>query len=327
MSSAERLEAAQPHSHRFLAEDQGANERRTWAVIALCTATMLAELVGGWMFGSIALIADGWHMSTHAGALLLAALAYGCARRYADDPRFTFGAGKFGDLAAFSSAIILALIALLIAFESLQRFVAPVAIEFGQAIPIAALGLGVNVASVWLLGGGRHDHVHDREPEHEHSDGHTHHDNNMRAALAHVMADAAVSVLVIIGLVLARAFGWLWIDPLVGVIGAAVIASWAYRLIKDAGAVLLDVNPDPGLAKKLKAVLESEGDELVDLHLWRLAPGRLGAIAALACEQPRTADYFRRRLRRFPQLAHVTIEIGAKAGEARAAQTNVAGVR
>ena len=271
-------------------------------------ATMLVEIGGGAMFGSIALVADGWHMSTHAGALLLTALAYAGARRYASDPRFSFGAGKFGDLAGYSSAIALAGIAILVGYESLLRLFAPVAIAFGQAIPIAALGLAVNVASVWLLSGG-HDHGHDGD--HGHSRGAVHGDNNMRAAVVHVMADAAVSVLVIVGLVLARAFGWLWMDPLAGLVGAVVIASWAWRLMRDTGGVLLDRNPDPGLANKMRAILESSGDHLVDLHLWRLGPGHLGAIVALASRQPQSPDHYRKRPARFPQLSHVTVEVRA----------------
>jgi cation diffusion facilitator family transporter len=214
------------HSHVFLGAGHASGERRTWAVIWLCGAMMLAEIVGGFLFGSIALVADGLHMSTHAGALLLAALAYSYARRHAEDPRFSFGTGKLGDLAGFTSAIILAMIALLIGYESVARIFAPVPIRFAEAIPIAALGLAVNVASVWLLGGGHHhghshehDHGHDHDDDHDHGHddhGHAHagheaaqRDNNMRAAVVHVLADAAVSVLVIAGLLLARAFGWL----------------------------------------------------------------------------------------------------------------------
>ncbi|MEJ0066905.1 MAG: CDF family Co(II)/Ni(II) efflux transporter DmeF [Caulobacteraceae bacterium] len=200
------------HSHVFLGAAHEASERRTWAVIWLCGAMMAAEIVGGLMFGSIALVADGLHMSTHAGALLLAALAYTYSRRHADDRRFTFGTGKLGDLAGFTSAIVLAMISLLIAYEAVMRFAHPVAIHFGQAIPIAAIGLCVNLASAWLLGGGHHHHEHGHEHEHDdehHDHGHHHHaahgrDNNLRAAVIHVAADAAVSVLVIAGLLLAR---------------------------------------------------------------------------------------------------------------------------
>ncbi len=300
------------HSHVFLGDGHSRAERRTWAVIALCGAMMLLEIVGGALFGSIALIADGLHMSTHAGALLLAALAYSYARRHANDARFTFGTGKLGDLAGFTSAVILALIALLIGYEAVTRFVRPVPIDFAEAIPIAALGLVVNIASAWLLtsGGHHHHHGHDHDHHHGHDHGsHAHHDNNMRAAVVHVMADAAVSVLVIVGLLLARAFGWFWMDPLAGVIGACVIASWSYGLIRGTGAMLLDMNPDRHLTGRLREAIERDGDKLADLHVWRLGPGHLGAIISVATQYAREPDFYKRRLEAFHSLSHVTVEV------------------
>jgi cation diffusion facilitator family transporter len=329
-----------PHNHVFLGEDHARAERRTWAVIVLCTVMMVAEIIGGALFGSLALIADGLHMSTHAGALLLAALAYTFARKYAFDANFTFGTGKFGDLAGYSSAIVLAMIALLIAYEAVLRFLNPVPIAFNEAIPIAALGLLVNIASAWLLAGGHHhghshghdhDHAHDHshahahdhddahDDDHQHDDDHDHdrhhaherhhRDNNMRAAVIHVMADAAVSVLVIVGLVLARAFGWLWMDPLAGFIGSLVIASWSVGLIRDTGAILLDRVPDADMAEKVKRVIESEGDRVTDLHLWRLGPGHLGAIVSIATQAEREPAHYRQRLAHFADLSHVTVEV------------------
>jgi cation diffusion facilitator family transporter len=301
------------HSHVFLGEGHQHAERRTWAVIVLCGAMMLLEIVGGALFGSIALVADGLHMSTHAGALLLAALAYSYARRHADDPRFTFGTGKLGDLAGFTSAVILTMIALLIGYEAISRFIEPVSIHFADAIPIAILGLAVNVASAWLLGaGGHHDHGQGHSHgDHEHDDHNqaAHRDNNMRAAVIHVLADAAVSVLVIIGLLLARLFGWLWMDPLAGLVGACVIASWSYGLIRDTGAILLDMNPDRHMAEHLREAIESDGDKLADLHLWRLGPGHLGAILSVITAKARGPDFYRAQLARFHALSHVTIEI------------------
>ncbi|RAK60264.1 cation transporter [Phenylobacterium hankyongense] len=404
------------HSHVFLGAAHEASERRTWAVIWLCGAMMIGEVVGGLAFGSIALVADGLHMSTHAGALLLAALAYTYSRKYAQDPRFSFGTGKLGDLAGFSSAIGLAMISLLIGYEALTRFLHPVAIHFGQAIPIAVLGLIVNLASAWLLSRGGHDHHHghghshgsdehdhaeeahtvrasggalvlsvfedgvpprfqlrrpagalllaksialetrradgarqaftftDRggylesveeipEPhafaarlridgegdhevvfeEHDHDHADHHRDNNLRAAVIHVAADAAVSVLVIIGLVLARVFGWVWMDPLAGLVGACVIASWSYGLIRDTGAILLDMNPDRRLADRMRRTVEACGDEVADLHLWRLGPGHLGAIVCVATSAPRDAAFYRQKLSAFPALSHLTIEIATPA--------------
>jgi cation diffusion facilitator family transporter len=318
------------HSHVFLGEGHENNERRTWAVIILCSAMMVAEIVGGLLFGSIALVADGLHMSTHASALLLAALAYSYARRHANDERFSFGTGKLGDLAGFSSAIILAMIAILIGYEAISRFFAPVPIHFNEAIPIAVLGLLVNVVSVLLLGGGdhHHHHGHSHEHEHDHDDDHAgheheythdrthgfthdkaHRDNNMRAAVIHVLADAIVSVLVIAGLVLARTFGWLFMDPLAGICGALVIASWSYGLVRDTGAILLDMSPDRAMAARVRATIERDGDRLEDLHLWRLGPGHLGAILSVATSKPRGADYYRHLLDSFHDLSHVTVEV------------------
>src|SRR5579871_3641939 len=326
---AEANGAALTHSHSFLGVSHDQSARKTWAVIWLCSAMMIAEIVGGLLFGSIALVADGLHMSTHAGALLLAALAYTYARRHVDDPRFTFGTGKLGDLAGFTSAVILAMIALLIGYEAITRIVAPVPIHFAEAIPIAAVGLAVNIASVCLLRGGGHQHdhghshsyahahEHDDDADHHHHHDHAHHhrDYNMRAALVHVMADAAVSVLVIVGLVLARAFGWLWMDPLAGIVGALVIASWSFSLIRDTARILLDMTPDQHMADDVRHAIEVDGDELADLHLWRLGPGHLGAIVSVCTREARGQDYYRAKLADFPSLSHLTIEVqsvGAK---------------
>ncbi len=325
------MEAA--HSHVFLGTAHDTNERRSWAVIVLCGAMMVAEIVGGLLFGSIALVADGMHMSTHAGALLLAALAYSYARRHSDDPRFSFGTGKLGDLAGFSSAIVLLMIAVLIGYEAVSRLIAPVPIHFREAIPIAGLGLVVNLASAWLLGAhehthGRHqhgcahedddDHDHDGYAPHRHHDDHTHRhqihagahrDNNMRAAIVHVLADATVSLLVIVGLSLAWLFGWLWMDPIAGMIGAAVIVSWSWTLIRDTSAVLLDMTPDRHTIQSIRRAVETAGDRLTDLHVWRLGPGHLGVIVAVATDTPHDAAFYRSRLAELPALSHVTIEV------------------
>ncbi|MDE2349137.1 MAG: CDF family Co(II)/Ni(II) efflux transporter DmeF [Gammaproteobacteria bacterium] len=316
-----------PHDHVFLGRGHEANERKTWAVIALCTVMMAVEIIGGHVFGSLALVADGLHMSTHAGAMLIAALAYTYARRHAGDPRFVFGTGKLGDLAGFTSAVVLALIAVLIAYEAIQRFLAPVVIEFRVAIPIACVGLAVNVASAWLLSGHDHGHDHhdDHDHNHDHDDDHAHHhehepaphehgrslhrDNNIRSAYVHVLADAAVSVLAIVGLALARSFGWIWMDPAAGLVGAAVILSWSYRLLHDTGAILLDMNPDRALTTRLREAIEGQGDRLVDLHLWRLGPGHLGVVLAVVTTGNRDTAYYRGLLRRFEALSHVTVEV------------------
>jgi cation diffusion facilitator family transporter len=302
------------HTHVFLGSDHQSAERRTWIVISLCGFMMLAEIIGGALFGSIALIADGLHMSTHAGALLLAALAYRYARKHANDPGYTFGTGKLGDLAGYSSAIVLAMIALLIAYEAAGRLFNPVAINFAEAIPIAVAGLTVNIASAWLLSGRghkHHPHGHEQADDHDHDrhQEHHHRDNNLRAAFVHVLADAAVSLLVIIGLLGARIFGWLWMDPLAGIVGASVIANWSYGLIRDTSAILLDRNADPSLAEDVRRTVETDGDRVADLHLWRLGPGHLGAIVSVVTTNHHAPAYYRSRLARFHELSHLTIEV------------------
>ncbi|HKS86758.1 MAG TPA: CDF family Co(II)/Ni(II) efflux transporter DmeF [Pseudolabrys sp.] len=303
------------HSHVFLGDAHERNERKTWGVIAICAAMMVAEIFGGWWFGSVALIADGLHMSTHAGALLIAALAYTCSRRYAGDDRLTFGTGKFGDLAAFTSAIVLAMIAILIGYESFERFVKPVTIAFNQAIPIAVVGLGVNLLSAYLLHD-EHDHHHGgTHVRHHGHDHHVHRDHNLRAAFVHVMADAAVSVLVIVGLVAGRQFGWIWMDPLMGIVATIVILSWSSTLIRSAGAILLDVCPDQSLSRKIALRLEQGSDRISDLHLWRLGPGHLAAVISIVTHDPRTPEQYKRRLSGLPGLSHVTIEVVLCQGE------------
>jgi len=410
------------HDHIFLGAAHEDNERRTWMVIALCSAMMVAEIVGGSLYGSLALVADGLHMSTHAGAMLIAALAYTYARRHAADKRFVFGTGKLGDLAGFTSAIVLAMIALLIAYEAVSRFLSPVPIHFGQAIPIAVLGLLVNLASVWLLSGDHHGHSHGHSHGHGHGHGHedehghgdevhrifggagvfalsvfedgvppvfrltpetpsskldahavsvttirpdgtrqtfafadrggyleskedipephafravvhlpdgehpvefeehehdhddaqaaASRDHNIRSAYIHVIADAAVSVLAIIGLLLARAFGWVWMDPLAGVIGALVIANWSWGLMRDTGGILLDMNLDKRMAENVRHVIEDNGDTVLDLHVWRVGPGHMSAIVSVATrEVQRNSGFYRSALKRFKGLSHVTVEV------------------
>jgi len=292
------------HDHVFLGADHARNERRTRIVIALCGTMMVAETVGGMLFRSMALVADGLHMSTHAAALLIAAMAYAFARRRANDRRFTFGTGKFGDLAGFTSAIVLAMIALLIAWESAARLFHPVPIAFNEAIPIAALGLGVNLLSAWLLRDEHHHDHHDDDHDHEHS-----RDLNLRAAYVHVLADAAVSILAVTGLIIASELGWLWIDAAMGIIGAAVISNWAFGLMRAAGAVLLDIRPNPELVGSIQKCLEQGSDRIADLHLWRVGPGHNAVVATIVSHEPQAPSFYKRRLAKIPGLSHVTIEV------------------
>jgi cation diffusion facilitator family transporter len=305
------------HEHVFLGADHARNERRSWAVVALCGAMMAAEIVGGWLTGSMALIADGLHMSTHAGALVIAACAYAYARRHARDERFAFGTGKLGELAAFSSAIVLAMIALLIGYESVQRFFHPVGIAFGEAIPIAGIGLAVNLLSVWLLREDHddHHHAHDRDHRqgydhaHDHGHHHGHADLNLRAAYIHVLADAAVSVLALIGLSAGLLLGWVWMDPVMGIVGALVIANWSWGLLRAAGGVLLDMRPEGGLSQEIRQRLEGGSDRIADLHIWRVGPGHHAALVSLVSDQPEPVQAYKARLAGIAGLSHLTVEV------------------
>jgi len=316
------------HDHVFLGEQHARNERRTWLVVGLTVGMMLAEIIGGTIFGSMALLADGWHMSTHALALGIAAVTYRYARRHAHDSRFVFGTGKLGELAAFTSAVVLAMISLGIAYESIVRFANPVSIAYGEAIAIAAVGLAVNAASAWLLRDdhdhhhGHHHHHHDEDDHHDHDHAHHHdhghhhaRDNNLRAAYVHVLADAATSVLAIMALLLARAYGWQWIDPLVGVIGSIVIASWAYGLMKNAGAVLIDVMPDHRIADEIRHRIEVGGDKISDLHLWQIGPGHQAVIISIVTHDAQAPSFYKDRLANIKSLSHVTVEVTTCEGD------------
>jgi cation diffusion facilitator family transporter len=306
------------HTHAFLGEQHERHERRTWLVVALTAAMMIAEIAGGTMFGSMALVADGWHMSTHASALAIAALAYSFARHRSDDARFSFGTGKLGELAGYSSALILAMIAVIIAYESATRLLNPVAIDYRQAVIIAVLGLGVNLLSAWLLRGEHHhDHRHADDgmsAHHEHEGDHdhgrpAHEDHNMRAAYIHVLADALTSVLAIGALLSAWHFGFVWIDPLVGIVGSGVIISWAVSLIRSSGAVLLDTVPQQGLLQRIRTLLETGDDRVTDLHLWRVGPGHAAAIISILSDRPEPPDAYKKKLDGIPGLSHVTVEV------------------
>jgi cation diffusion facilitator family transporter len=295
------------HEHVYLGENHDRNARRTWFVIALTASMMVVEIVAGTAYGSMALVADGWHMSTHAAAMLISALAYVYARRQARNRRFTFGTGKLGDLAGFASAVVLALVALLIGWESFLRFTHPVPIDFSQAILVAAIGLAVNLVSAWLL---RDDHHHGHDHGHTHDHGHGGRDNNLRAAYLHVMADTLTSVLAIGALLLGSLYGWLWLDPAIGVVGALVIANWSWGLLRDAGGVLLDYVPDgEDLPEEIRGLIEVDGDRINDLHVWQVGPGHHAAIVSLSSSAPKPLADYRARLATIHDLSHVTIEV------------------
>lgn len=297
------------HEHVFLGKDHDANTRRTLWVVVLTALMMVGEIVAGTVFNSMALLADGFHMATHAIALAVAAGAYAFARRNAHNRRFTFGTGKVGDLAGFASALILAVIAIGIAVESVQRLFAPSPVAFSEATVIAVIGLIVNIASAFLLSGGHHhrghrDHAHGHDHDHHH--GAHHHDNNMRSAFMHVLADALTSVLAIAALLAGRHLGWVWLDPVMGIVGGVVIAVWAWNLLRDTAAVLLDTS-DPHLEQEIRDEVERPGDaRIFDLHVWRVGPGAHAAIVAFSGDA--STETVRQRLRVVHELQHVTVE-------------------
>ena len=319
---------AEPHEqthyfdHVYLPEGHDRNARRTHMVIALTLLTMVVEIVAGWITGSMALLADGFHMATHAGALAIAALAYSFARRHANNARFTFGTGKVGDLAGFASALMLGLASLAIAAESAQRLFDPHGVDFADATLVAVVGLVVNLISAWMLmeeaghhhghdhghGHAHGGHDHDHHHGHGHDSGHDHgpRDNNLRAAYLHVLADALTSVAAIVALLAGRYLGWVWLDPLIGMVGAAVIARWAWGLMKDTASVLLDT-AEPELARAIKAVTEERGGHVADLHVWRVGPHAHAVIVTIAGMGGDT-QAIRAAVGGLRNIVHVTVE-------------------
>lgn len=302
------------HDHVFLGDAHDRNARRTLWVVLLTAGMMAVEIVAGVLFNSMALLADGFHMATHAGALGVAALAYAYAKKHANSRRYSFGTGKVGDLAGFASAMALGLVALGIAVESAQRLLSPQSVAFSEATIIAVAGLLVNLASAWLLGadhhhghGHGHGHGHDHGHHHDHAHGHDHHhhDNNLRSAYVHVLADALTSVLAIVALLGGRYLGWVWLDPVMGLVGATVIAVWSWSLMRDTASVLLDAH-ESHLEEEIREFVEGPGDaRITDLHVWRVGPGAHAAIVAVRGIDGDTA---RSRLREVHEIVHLTVE-------------------
>lgn len=303
----DRPEDTHYFDHIYLAAGHDRNARRTTWVVALTAVTMLVEIAAGYLTGSMALLADGFHMATHAGALAVAAIAYGYARRHARDARFTFGTGKVGDLAGFASALFLALAALAIAAESINHLFHPGPVDFANATLVAVVGLAVNLVSALLLAEGEHHH-HGHGHDHSHGPGHGHgaRDNNLRAAYLHVLADALTSVAAIAALLAGRYLGWVWLDPAVGVAGALVISRWALSLMRDTASVLLDV-AEPQLMARIRTIAEATGARIADLHVWRVGPHAHAAIISIARGTGDSAA-IRTGTLALPGLAHVTVE-------------------
>jgi cation diffusion facilitator family transporter len=300
------------HSHDF-AVIQEHGEKRTRQVLVITAITMLFEIGAGLAYGSMALLADGWHMGTHVAAFLITIFAYRFARKHADNKALAFGTGKVSVLGGFASAIALIVVALVMLIESGQRILAPHPIHFNEAIGVAALGLLVNIACAFLLQG-RHDHGHGHDDEADDRDEphHHHHDHNLKAAYLHVLADALTSVLAIAALLFGKYLGWNWLDPLIGIVGALVISHWAYGLLRETGTILLDgsIN-DQDLAaikEKIEAALDNR---IADMHVWKVGPAHYAAILSIVTHYPQKIGYYKELLRDFPDLSHLTVEIHA----------------
>ncbi len=309
------------HSHSFGQDKKRPGENRTLIVIAITSAMMVIEITTGVLFGSMALLADGLHMASHTAALTINAWAYVFARRHAHDKRFSFGTGKINALGGFTGAILLAGFALFMVWESFHRLIDPVEIIFNQAILVAVIGLLVNGASVFILGdeGHHHHHDHDHDHSHAHEHGHDHHhdhhheDQNLRSAYLHVLADALTSVLAIAALLAAKYFGYLWMDPMMGIVGAILVARWSWGLLKTTSLILLDQQGSDDLLEKVHECIERDGDSHVtDLHLWSIGPGIYSVIISIVAQQHQTPSEYKSRLPQDLGLEHVTIEVNQR---------------
>jgi len=310
--------------------DRTVAERNTRRVIALTAVMMVVEILAGWRFHSMALLADGWHMSTHVAAFLITAIAYAMARRHRNDAAFSFGTGKIDVLGGYTSAIILGIVALFMVLESLERFFSPLPIHYRESILIGTIGLAVNVASALMLKhdhghghshshGHDHDHAHSHDHDHDHADDHDHshsgghahrEDLNLKAAYIHVVADAVTSILAISALAAGKYLGWIWMDPAMGIIGSLVVAQWAWGLLRHTSLILLDRTPETDLGEEIRRVVTAEpGAEITDLHVWQVGVGRFSAIVSIAGSNLRSAEHYRAQLQQHEELCHLTVEL------------------
>jgi len=301
------------HEHAFVTGGAQVRERRVYGVIALTTIMMVVEIVSGWWFNSMALLADGWHMASHSAALLITVFAYWYARRHLRDPRYTFGTGKVGVLGGFTSGVVLGVVALLMVWESGQRFFSPLTISFDEAMLVAITGLVVNIASAALLHQGHSDHAPGHHHEHAHDHSHNHHqDHNLRAAFLHVVADALTSILAIVALICGKAFGWVALDPLMGIVGAIVIGHWTYGLLRDTSRILLDGSAGEDTRERIRQTIEADADNRVtDIHVWWIGSNHLAVMLSVVTHYPRNPEHYKALLVDFPDLVHVTVEVNA----------------
>lgn len=305
------------HSHHFHQGNPLAERHTRWAM-ALTAAMMVVEIAGGWIFNSMALLADGWHMSSHALALGLSAMAYAAARHYAHDRRFSFGTWRIEVLAGYTSALVLVLVAGVMLVQSLQRLLSPQPIHYDEAIAIGVVGLLVNLACAWLLRDG-HDHGHGHGHGHSHGHAGHHHDLNLHSAYLHVLADAATSVLAIVALFGGKLWGFDWLDPVMGLAGAGLVAVWAQGLLRDAGKVLLDAEMEAPVVEEIREVIAASPvpARISDLHVWRVGRGDYACIVSLVTAPGADPEYFKQQLRVHEELVHITVEIqSASAGAA-----------
>lgn len=293
------------HSHEYsVVNEKG--ERRTLYVLILTAITMVVEILAGSVYGSMALLADGWHMGTHVAAFLIAIFAYRYARKYANDPAYAFGTGKVNVLGGFASAIALAVVALVMLVESLHRIIEPQSIHFNEAIIVACIGLFINLVSAVLL---KDDHSHTHHHDHGH-DHHHHHDHNLRAAYLHVLADAMTSLLAIVALVSGKYLGWNWLDPIMGIVGAIIITRWSYGLVKQTGPILLDASIEKEYQQAIIEAIENDSDNRIsDIHIWKVGANHYAAIIALVTDYPNSTEYYKGLLSEFSKLSHVTVEV------------------
>jgi cation diffusion facilitator family transporter len=296
------------HSHDFsVKNDKG--ERRTLYVLILTAVTMIVEILSGSIYGSMALLADGWHMGTHVAAFMITIFAYRYARKNASNPAYAFGTGKVSVLGGFASAVALAVVALVMLIESMQRVINPHDIHFNEAIAVAVLGLSVNIVSAFLLKDEHHHHHHGDEHHH-------YHDHNLRAAYLHVLADALTSLLAIVALLSGKYFGWNWLDPVMGIVGAIIITRWSYGLLKQTSPILLDGSIEEKYHSSIKKTIEKDSDNRVsDLHVWKVGANHYAAIISIVTHFPKSAEYYKGLLKDFHRLSHTTVEVNVCEGE------------